>query len=266
MAILSGNGIAPHVVERVLEFLNNAPSAEYFTSLPYLHNYLGDHDYDPATAAPISVAVANDILAARTSLGGTFTDLSQLSNITGFGEPEFYELIQFFSGHLSRKSGPMPKVDLLSFMTVHTPEALRSDSVSDLFVTRNMDGNVKAAVARVPMNNLPTLQAFQAQYAPIWDWSQYLKDNRSTLKARDLPALATANSINRNGMSTAWEVLAHTFDSGREDTQIREAASMVIVGNHVLSLFERAQQGDDPALSDDLHWRRLANAKIVLPL
>ncbi len=101
MATFTSTGIDPEIQQRVLEFLNSALTASEIAGIEPQEGPIFDdptkgygnqvRDYD------IGLTVAQRILDKRATLGAFgFTDLSQLSNIRGFGQDKFDDLIYSF--------------------------------------------------------------------------------------------------------------------------------------------------------------------------
>jgi hypothetical protein len=85
MAKISSKGVSPQISERILKFLNNAKDVHEIDSIGDL--IAGNYD--------IGELVVQLILDKRDALGG-FTDLSQLSDIRGFGIDKFNDLVAVF--------------------------------------------------------------------------------------------------------------------------------------------------------------------------
>ncbi|MGB3183509.1 MAG: hypothetical protein WBB45_19120 [Cyclobacteriaceae bacterium] len=92
MTMISGKGIDAYILESILAFLNSAKTIEDITLLDekYQHRGTLQDDYD------IGETLAQRILDRRKELGGKLTDVSQLSNIQGFGEDKFDDLVTAF--------------------------------------------------------------------------------------------------------------------------------------------------------------------------
>lgn len=101
MATFTGVGIDPEIQQRTLDFLNSVLAAADIAGIEPQEGPVYDdrtkgygdqiHDYD------IGEAVAQRILDKRATLGAYgFTDLSQLSNIRGFGQDKFDDLVYSF--------------------------------------------------------------------------------------------------------------------------------------------------------------------------
>jgi Domain of unknown function (DUF1929) len=101
MATISGAGIDPQILTRILKFLNTAGGAVGIAAIERRSGPVFDDptkgygdqilDYD------IGITVAQRMIDKRTALGpGGFTNVSQLSNIDGFGQDKFDDLVHSF--------------------------------------------------------------------------------------------------------------------------------------------------------------------------
>jgi len=101
MATFTGAGVAQEVKDRVLNFLNSAANAISIANVERREGPVYDDptkgygdqilDYD------IGITVAQRIIDKRNTLSGNkFTSLSQLSNIGGFGQDKYDDLLYSF--------------------------------------------------------------------------------------------------------------------------------------------------------------------------
>lgn len=96
---ISITDVDPDTQRRILEFLNAARRAEDIGGIEPQKGPIYDHpDIGHPAGYDIGLIVAQRILDRRATLPGSkFTDLSQLSNIKGFGEDKFIDLVYSFS-------------------------------------------------------------------------------------------------------------------------------------------------------------------------
>jgi hypothetical protein len=121
---LAATGTTAATQQLILQFLNGAPSAAVLAGSEPQEGPIEDspssgtgdqvRDYD------IGLVVAQRLIARRSALGGSYSALTQLANIKGFGIDKFNDLIYTFTRSLHEVSGIV-----FNFNTgTHTNDAL----------------------------------------------------------------------------------------------------------------------------------------------
>ena len=131
MGIFTGQGIDPEIQKRILNFLNESATAEDVAGTEPQEGPVHDDttkgygdqikDYD------IGMTVAQRIIDKRVSLGPSgFTDISQLSNIDGFGQDKFDDLVYSFGPSFYGKWETLPNsiVSVVHAMVLKTGKVL----------------------------------------------------------------------------------------------------------------------------------------------
>jgi len=225
MGTFTEAGINSETRQRVLRFLNSATTAESIAGRepqdgPVLDN--PDRGYSGSrTGYDIGITVAHRIIDKRLTLGAPgFINLSQLSNIDGFGHDKFNDLIYSFSEASFGKwgevdyitPGALVPVSVAQAALVHTPDD--DDNGRVLLIERTLYG----ATSRTPLwkpEALTFIDAFEE------------------------------NAPNPPGLSPA--LAHHTFDDGEGNLYC--SGHSFLSDGKLLAIGGGGQRGPNPALS-----------------
>jgi len=259
MAKISGIGIDKAISSAVLSFLNNVQTAQDITSLSHIKDDIkfgyGDQikDYD------IGEEVAKRILEKREKLGGQFTDLSQLSDIKGFGIDKFNDLVNAFTVlQAVDTTTQFPKVDLFRFTTLRQPKKTIKVNQSTVFVRRPSSTKTTAKAS----TKLPTdSQAIKQEFAALWEVSARLENHQATFT---LQQLETFNWVVLSDAQEQrlWEIIEQSFINDA-NPNLRDTAMKLLIGHHFSKEYQLAKKNKE--VHPVQFWKKVANATIVLP-